>query len=113
VKVMISLLSSGKNSSAFPGWGRAVIPVISPFQFLRTKGTSLASKKCYDDTMIPDDQNPLSGIAEREREIMARLLRMSPEQQKSTPKPATTKGDAQRRRREKERRQTNRASGAG
>jgi hypothetical protein len=52
-----------------------------------------------------DRRDPLAGVSEREREIMARLLSMPPERQKAAAKPATPKGEAQRRRREKERRQ--------
>jgi hypothetical protein len=52
-----------------------------------------------------DRLDPLASISEREREIMARLLRMPPERQKATAKPTTPQGDAQRRRREKERQQ--------
>jgi len=46
---------------------------------------------------------PLTNLPQRDREIMARLLRMSPEPQKDAPKPATPQGEAQRRRRRKER----------
>jgi hypothetical protein len=53
---------------------------------------------------------PLAGISTDEQEIMGRLLRMKPAQQK-TAKPNTPKGDAQRLRREKERQQPNTASG--
>jgi hypothetical protein len=45
----------------------------------------------------------LKNIPELDREIMARLLRMSPEPQKNAPKPTTSKGVAQRQRRRKER----------
>jgi hypothetical protein len=47
--------------------------------------------------------DPLTGVSETEREIMARLLHMSPETQKNAQKPTTPKGIAQRRRRQKER----------
>jgi hypothetical protein len=60
--------------------------------------------------MRPENRNPLAGITAEEQEIMARLLRMKPEQQK-TAKPDTVKGDAQRLRRERERQQPNAASG--
>jgi hypothetical protein len=45
----------------------------------------------------------LAGLPEVDVEIMARLLRMSPEPQKDAPKSKTRKGIAQRRRRRKER----------
>jgi hypothetical protein len=51
----------------------------------------------------PKSKNALDGISDDEREIMSRLLRMPPERQKAAPKPATAKGDAQRRRRAQER----------
>jgi hypothetical protein len=47
--------------------------------------------------------DPLIGLSERDLEIMARLLRTPPEQQKAVPKPTTAQAEAQRRRREKER----------
>jgi hypothetical protein len=47
----------------------------------------------------------LTGLSERDLEIMGRLIRTPPEQQKASPKLATVKGEAQRRRREKERKQ--------
>lgn len=47
--------------------------------------------------------DPLFGITPNERIIMDRLLRTTPEQQKTTPKPIGAQADAQRRRREKER----------
>ena len=53
--------------------------------------------------MKPDAPNPLAGVSEQEREIMSRLLRMPPEPQKAAHKPASAKGEAQRRRRAKER----------
>ena len=46
---------------------------------------------------------PLTNLPQRDLEIMARLLRMSPEPQKDAPKASTAQGEAQRRRREKER----------
>jgi hypothetical protein len=52
-----------------------------------------------------DRHDPLAGVSERERAIVAALLRMPPERQKAAAKPATVKGEAQRRRREKERHQ--------
>jgi hypothetical protein len=52
---------------------------------------------------MKNQSGPLINLPERDREIMARLLRMSPEPQKDAPKPMTSKGVAQRRRREKER----------
>jgi hypothetical protein len=51
----------------------------------------------------PKTDNPLSGVSEREQEIMLRLLRMPRQQQKDAPKPMSVQGIAQRRRREKER----------
>jgi hypothetical protein len=53
---------------------------------------------------------PLTNLPQRDREIMARLLRMSPEPQKVVPKPMTSKGIAQRQRRRKEREATNATS---
>jgi hypothetical protein len=50
-----------------------------------------------------ESPSPLAGLSEQEGEIMRRLLRMRPEQQKETGRPQTAKGEAQRRRREKER----------
>jgi hypothetical protein len=47
-------------------------------------------------------KNPLTGTSKREREIMLNLLRMSPAQQKDAAAPQTAKGEAQRRRRERE-----------
>jgi hypothetical protein len=44
----------------------------------------------------------LDGLSTREQEIMSRLLRMPPSQQKDAPKPKTPKGESQRRRRENE-----------
>lgn len=52
----------------------------------------------------PDD--PLRGISDTERQIMGRLLRQSPEQQKAAPKPDTHQAKAQQRRRRKERETT-------
>lgn len=49
------------------------------------------------------NKNATDGISTHEAEIMTRLLRMQPEPQKAASKPATAKGAAQRRRREKER----------
>lgn len=48
-------------------------------------------------------QNPLMGLSEDERRTMAQLLRMKPEQQKESARPLTSKGKAQRKRRERER----------
>ena len=45
----------------------------------------------------------LTGLPERDLEIMARLIRTPPEPQKAPPKPTTPKGEAQRRRRDRER----------
>jgi len=50
-------------------------------------------------------RDPLDGISDREREIMSRMLRMPPEEQKASPKPTSSKGEAQRRRRAQERQQ--------
>jgi len=47
-------------------------------------------------------KNPLTGISERERETMLNLLRMPREEQKAATSPRTPKGEAQRRRRERE-----------
>jgi hypothetical protein len=59
---------------------------------------------------MKQQSGPLTNLPQRDMEIMARLLRMSPEPQKDAPKPATVKGEAQRRRREKERKHSNEAS---
>lgn len=48
----------------------------------------------------PDD--PLRGLSEAEWRTMGRLLGMSPEQKKDTPKPDNARAEAQRRRRERE-----------
>jgi len=56
--------------------------------------------------MKPNDHDPLAGVSEQEREIMSRLLRMPPERQKAAPKPTSPKGEAQRRRRAQERRES-------
>jgi len=72
----------------------------------------LSAPSCYIAFMdSPKNHKPLDGLPERDREIMARLLCMPPEQQKASPKPATVKGDAQRRRRERERHQSDGANG--
>jgi hypothetical protein len=55
--------------------------------------------------MDPENRDPLAGVSEEEREIMSRLLRTPPEPQKAASKPATAKGEAQRRRRAQERQQ--------
>jgi len=52
---------------------------------------------------MKSQKNAPAGLSEVDREIMARLLRMSPELQKDAPKSKTRKGIAQRRRRRKER----------
>lgn len=57
-----------------------------------------------------DADDPLRGLTAAERRIMDRLLRTSPKQQKNSPKPMTAKGDAQRRRREKERKHSSESS---
>jgi hypothetical protein len=49
--------------------------------------------------------NALAGLSKRDREVMASLLRMPPEEHKAAPKPATPKGEGQRRRRQNEREQ--------
>jgi hypothetical protein len=59
---------------------------------------------------MKSQKDPLAGLSEVDREIMARLLRMSPEPQKDAPKPATSKGIAQRQRRRKEREAASAAS---
>jgi hypothetical protein len=48
------------------------------------------------------DASALVGLTKHEQDTMSRLLRMPPEPQKDSPKPATRKGEAQRRRRERE-----------
>lgn len=58
-------------------------------------------------------KSALEGITEVERSIMGALLRMPHEAQKTSPKPSTTKGEAQRRRREIERQPPPVASGDG
>ncbi len=55
--------------------------------------------------MAPENHDPLAGISEHERKVMARLLRTPHEQQKAAPKPKSKRAEAQRRRREAERRQ--------
>jgi hypothetical protein len=52
---------------------------------------------------MKQQSGPLTNLPQRDMEIMARLLRMAPEPQKDAPKPATPKGIAQRRRRDRER----------
>lgn len=54
-------------------------------------------------------KDALDGISEDERRTMHALLKMRPEPHKAAPKPATPKGEAQRRRRAQERQ---RATGA-
>jgi hypothetical protein len=63
--------------------------------------------------MKAQNHDPLTGVSEQEQEIMSRLLRMPPEYQKVAPKPATAKGEAQRRRRAQERQQPTGASDGG
>jgi hypothetical protein len=63
--------------------------------------------------MKPENHDPLAGVSDSEREIMRRLLNMPPEPQKAAPKPATAKGEAQRRRRVQERQQPTEANGGG
>jgi hypothetical protein len=63
--------------------------------------------------MTHSNADPLRGISEREREIISRLLRMPPERQKAAPKPLTSKGEAQRLRRERERQRPIEASDGG
>jgi len=60
-----------------------------------------------------EKSDPLAEIANRVQQIMTRLLRMRPEPQKTAPKAATPKGEAQRRRRENERQRPTAASGGG
>jgi negative regulator of replication initiation len=50
-----------------------------------------------------DPPSPLDRLSESESEIMRRLLKMRPEQQKEASAPLTPKGKAQRERRAKER----------
>ncbi len=59
---------------------------------------------------MKQQSGPLTNLPQLDIEIMARLLRMSPEAQKDAPKPETSKGVAQRRRREKERKHSGEAS---
>jgi hypothetical protein len=47
--------------------------------------------------------NALIGLSKQDREVMARLLRMPPEEHKAVLKSATPKGEGQRRRRQNER----------
>ena len=54
----------------------------------------------------------LDGLSRREINIMSRLLGRLSELQKELPKPATAKGEAQRRRRENERRRLSMTSDA-
>jgi hypothetical protein len=64
------------------------------------------SKQCVN----MKKQSPLANLPQLDQEIMAHLLRMSPEPQKDAPKPATPKGIAQRQRRRKEREAASAAS---
>jgi hypothetical protein len=59
---------------------------------------------------MKQQSGPLTNLPQRDMEIMARLLRMSPEPQKDAPKSKTRKGIAQRRRRRKEREAASAAS---
>jgi hypothetical protein len=59
----------------------------------------------------PSRPGAIVGISELEKDIMGRLLRMKPEQQKAKAKPDSVKGDAQRLRRERERQRPTAASG--
>jgi hypothetical protein len=54
----------------------------------------------------------LTGLSKRDREVMASLLRLPPEEHKAAPKPATPKGEGQRRRRQAEREQQGGAKSA-
>jgi hypothetical protein len=63
--------------------------------------------------MNAENRDPRAGISGREQEIMSRLLRMRPEQQKAAPKPTNARAEAQRRRRENERPPPTVASGGG
>jgi hypothetical protein len=60
-----------------------------------------------------NSNDPLTGVSEQEREIMSRLLNMPPERQKAAPKPASAKGEAQRRRRAQERQHPTGANDGG
>jgi hypothetical protein len=51
---------------------------------------------------MSDSEQPLSGISQAERRAMLGLLKLKPEKQKAATPPVTAKGEAQRRRREKE-----------
>ena len=62
---------------------------------------------------MPDKPDPLEGISQREQATMLALLKMRPEQHKDIPKPATKRGEAQRRRRERERGASNRPAISG
>jgi hypothetical protein len=55
-------------------------------------------------------KDALAGLSAEEQRIMQRLLQTPPEPYKAAPKPATPQGEAQRRRREKERKHTSEAS---
>ena len=50
-----------------------------------------------------DKKDALSGLSKRDREVMARLLHMPPEEHKAAPKAASARGEGQRRRRRNER----------
>jgi hypothetical protein len=52
--------------------------------------------------MTDRTDDPLRGISDTEQQIMARLLRAAPEQQKAAPKPVSRQGEAQRQRRRRE-----------
>jgi hypothetical protein len=52
---------------------------------------------------MSESKKPLGDISPQERRTMLALLRMRPEQHKTAVKVESPKGDAQRRRREKER----------
>lgn len=53
---------------------------------------------------------PLIGLPKRDQKIMSRLLQTPPDAHKTASKPATIKGEAQRRRRDKERASSSEAS---
>jgi hypothetical protein len=66
--------------------------------------------KHLDDPTLASETN--SGLTDDDRRIMMRLLRMPPEQQKSSPKPINSRAEAQRNRRKRERQPVNEASTA-
>jgi hypothetical protein len=74
-------------------------------KFLGKPAIAAKPPKSEQHFNMKQQTGPLTDLPKREREIMARLLRMSPELQRDSPKPLTPKGIAQRRRRENERKE--------